>query len=159
VGWQDVMPTLLDLAGVPIPSTVEGLSMVGATRREWLYGEIHEGAHATRMIRCGRYKVVYYATGNHRQLFDLEADPHELHDLSGSAAHATPLEELTQLLMTQLYDGDEEWVQDGQLTGWPNRAFVPGPNRRLSSQRGSHWPPPPRTDMPQIEWHQGEGRR
>jgi arylsulfatase A-like enzyme len=156
VGWQDVMPTLLDLAGVAIPSTVEGLSMVGEQRREWLYGEIYEGAHATRMIRSGRYKLIYYATGHHRQLFDLETDPHELHDLSGSPAYATPLAELTQTLISQLYGGDEAWVQEGQLVGWPNRPFVPGPNRGLTSQRGSHWPPPPRTDMPQIDWHQGE---
>ena len=33
VGLQDIMPTLLDLAGIPIPSTVEGRSMVGDERR------------------------------------------------------------------------------------------------------------------------------
>ena len=32
VGWQDVMPTLLDLAGIPIPETVQGTSMVGDAR-------------------------------------------------------------------------------------------------------------------------------
>src|SRR5690606_41296169 len=46
VGWQDVMPTLLDLAGVPIPPSVEGLSMVGEQRRAYFYGEIDEGAMA-----------------------------------------------------------------------------------------------------------------
>ena len=45
VGWQDVMPTLLDLAGIDIPDTVEGLSMVGEERRSYLYGECGEGAN------------------------------------------------------------------------------------------------------------------
>ena len=40
VGWQDVMPTLLDLAGIEIPDTVEGLSMVSEQTREWFYAEI-----------------------------------------------------------------------------------------------------------------------
>ena len=57
VGWADVMPTLLDLAGIDIPETVEGISMVGEQRRDWFYGEVGEDDHATRMIRDGRYKT------------------------------------------------------------------------------------------------------
>ena len=153
VGWQDVMPTLLDLAGVDIPETVEGISMVGDARREYLYGEVGEGDHATRMIRQGRHKLIYYPVGNRRQLFDVEADPFELRDLSGEAAHEGLLCELTEKLAGELYGGDEEWYVDGALAGRPNRRFKPGPNRGLSSQRGHHWPPPPKTDMQQIFWH------
>lgn len=153
VGWQDIMPTLLDLAGVEIPASVEGLSMVGDQRRAWLYGEIGEDDHATRMIHEGRYKLIYYPVGNCRQLFDLETDPEESIDLSRSPEHAETLDHLTGHLISQLYGGDEAWVQAGHLVGLPGRQFVPGPNKGLSSQRGQHWPPPPKTDMPQIEWH------
>ena len=59
VGLQDVMPTLLDLAGIEIPASVEGLSMVGERRREFLYGEHCEGDNASRMIHDGRYKLLY----------------------------------------------------------------------------------------------------
>jgi arylsulfatase A-like enzyme len=153
VGWQDVMPTLLDLAGIDIPDTVEGLSMVGERRREYLYGEVGEGDHATRMIRQGRHKLIYYPVGNTRQLFDVDADPHEALDLSGSADHAELLEDLTAKLIGELYGGDEAWAEGGNLVGKANRTFKPGPNRGLSSQRGHHWPPPPKTDMQQIVWH------
>ncbi len=153
VGWQDVMPTLLDLAGVEIPDSVEGISMVGEPRREWIYGEVGEGDHATRMIRQGRYKLIYYPTGNCRQLFDVDADPNELSDLAGDAAHAARLDEMTAILIGQLYGGDEAWASEGRLEGKPNREFRQGPNRGLSSQRGHHWPPPPKTDMQQIIWH------
>lgn len=153
VGWRDVMPTLLDLAGVEIPDTVEGLSMVRAEKRDWFYGEIGEDAHATRMIRERRYKLIYYATGNRRQLFDLESDPRELVDLSSDPRYADTLARLTEVLIGELYDGDETWVEDGQLVGLPNRHYGPGPNRGLTSQRGQHWPPPPKSDMPQIQWH------
>ena len=153
VGWQDVMPTLLDLAGVDIPDSVEGISMVGEEKREWLYGEVGEGDHATRMIRHGRRKLIYYSIGNCRQLFDLAADPQELTDLSSDPAHAETLERLTGLLMGEFYGEDETWVENGQLVGRPNQRFHPGSNRGLTSQRGQHWPPPPKSDMSQIQWH------
>jgi arylsulfatase len=156
VGLQDVMPTLLDLCGIPIPPTVEGMSMVGERRRDWLYGEIGEDASATRMVHDGRYKLIYYPVGNHRQLFDLQEDPQEMTDLAGSAAHAAVLERLTGVLIDQLYGGDERWARDGRLEGLPARRFTPGPNKGLSSQRGDHWPPPPKTDMPQIRWHHAD---
>lgn len=152
VGWQDIMPTLLDLAGVQIPDTVEGMSMVGVKKRDWIYGEIDEGLRATRMICDGRYKLIYFATGNRSQLFDLENDPRELKDLAESPDHAETLARLQDALMGQLYGGDEKWIKDGKLVGLPNKTFSAGPNRGLTSQRGAHWPPPPASNMPQIEW-------
>jgi hypothetical protein len=110
------------------------------------------------MIHEGRYKLIYYPVGNCRQLFDLENDPCELNDLSAAPEHAGMLSRLMDLLISQLYGGDEAWVQNGQLIGLPDKHFIPGPNRGLSSQRGVHWPPPPRTDMPQIQWF-SEGKR
>ena len=152
VGWQDVMPTLLDLAGIDIPESVEGMSMVSEQKRDWFYAEIGEDGHATRMIHDGRYKLIYYPVGNYSQLFDLETDPHELSDLASDSAHADTLARLTNHLISQLYGGDEAWVQEGQLVGLPDQVFRSGPNKGLSSQRGNHWPPPPKTDMAQIEW-------
>lgn len=140
VGWQDIMPTLLDLAGLPIPDSVDGQSMISAQRRAWLYGEWGEGHDATRMLRDERYKLIYYPTGNLRQLFDLQEDPHEMRDLAGDPAYGEVLDRLTRLLIDQLYGGDEAWVSDGELIGLPDQPFEPRPNRGLSLQRGLHWP-------------------
>jgi arylsulfatase A-like enzyme len=140
VGLQDVMPTLLDLAGIPIPSTVEGLSVVGEQRRGSLYSEFGEGKNATRMIHNGRFKLIYYAAGNRVQLFDLQEDPEEVHDLAGSPSHIGIREELIQLLLKELYGSDMSWVRSGKLVGLPNQPYDAKPNRDLTHQRGTHWP-------------------
>ncbi len=143
VGWQDVMPTLLELAGIPVPGSVEGKSMVAAERRPYLFGEVGEGPMATRMVRKDQYKLIYYATGNRFQLFDLDADPLEMHDLSASQEHAQLRQTLIAHLLDELYGSDEEWLLDGELVGLPQREWQPAQNRELSGQRGLHWPPPP----------------
>jgi arylsulfatase A-like enzyme len=143
VGWQDVMPTLLDLADIPVPAHVDGISMVGEARRGLLYGECGEDSMATRMVHDGRYKLIYYPVGNRLQLFDLERDPNELEDLAGSPIVTKVQERLTQHLITEFYGGDVAWVQAGVLVGLPDRQYTPRPDRGLSGQRGIHWPPPP----------------
>lgn len=142
----DIMPTLLDLAGVDIPRTVDGLSLVGQRRRESLYGEYGEGHEATRMIHDGRFKLIYYAPGNRVQLFDLESDPLELEDLSESDSHGDVRERLTRLLLDSLYGGDIAWVRDGGLVGIPEDTSPSPPDRTLALQRGSHWPIPPQSN-------------
>ena len=64
---------------------------------------------------------------------------------------------LTGELIERLYGGDERWARGDRLEGLPPRRFVPGPNKGLSTQRGDHWPPPPKTDLPQIRWHHEDG--
>ena len=132
----DLMPTLLDMAGIAVPSTVEGSSLLSLDRREFIYGEHWEGDHATRMVRDHRHKLIYYPVGNHLQLFDLADDPREEHDLANSAAHVDLVERLATELVSRLYGDDLAWVSDGTLVGEPDRESVPPRHRDLAGQRG-----------------------
>ena len=93
------------------------------------------------MLHNRRYKLIYYAAGNRFQLFDLDTDPQELTDLIESPEHQKTREELTALLLQELYGADLELVTDGQLTGLSHPP-AEWPDRNLSLQRGTHWPVP-----------------
>ena len=134
--FADIMPTLLDLAGIEIPAHVDRLSLAGAAQRDYLYGEHGEGEGAMRMIRAGHYKLIYYPVGHRFQLFDLEDDPRECADLAGQAQCAQVQRDLTQLLVGELYGADLEWVRDGELAGLPDVEYVPVGDRTFRNQRG-----------------------
>jgi arylsulfatase A-like enzyme len=97
----DVFPTLCDLAGVPIPETVEGKSLLpiiqgaGQGGRDAIFGAYRD---VQRMVRTDRWKLIYYPKVDRTQLFDLKADPDELHDLSGNAKHSRTLAQLRSRL-------------------------------------------------------------
>ena len=148
-GLQDVMPTLLGLCGIPVPGSVEGRSMVADPPRESLYGECNEDDLATRMIRSGDWKLIYYPTGNRTQLFNVANDPRELTDLADDPAHADVRADLTARLIAELHGDDEAWVSDDALVGTPDKQVDRKPNKGLTGQRGLHWPPPPRVDLEQ----------
>jgi arylsulfatase A-like enzyme len=145
VGLQDLMPTLLDLAGIRIPQSCDGISMVGEHRRQTLYGDCLENVSATRMLHDGRHKLIWYPAGNRVQLFDLESDPCELDDLAAHADYAETRARLEQALAEELYGVDLEqgWVKDGRLTGFAVPPYAPKPDRSLTGQRGLHYPQPP----------------
>ena len=136
VELRDIMPTLLEMAGIAIPAPVEGISLLSDIRRDHLYGEHFENDRATRMLRDERYKLIYFPVGNRTQLFDLQDDPDEVHDLAGDPAYTHIVEGLRAKMIPHLYGSDLEWVEDGQLIGFPDKTYVPGPNRGLTGQRG-----------------------
>lgn len=87
-------------------------------------------------LRADNDKLIWYPGGNLLQLFDLDADPHEMLDLAADPDHAPAVQRLTTLLISELYGADLDWVQDGQLVGVPAPDFQPQPNRGLVGQRG-----------------------
>ena len=143
VGLQHIMPTLLDLAGIAIPSTVEGLSMAKNQTRSFLYGECREDSGATRMLHDGRHKLIWYPGGNVFQLFDLELDPRERVDLSDHPDYQTTLLKLQNLLVQNLHGIDLTWVKDGKLIGFVPSTSEFKADRAMSGQRGLHFPSPP----------------
>lgn len=141
VGLQDIMPTLLTLCDIAVPESCDGIPMTGEHQRSTFYGESLEGPLASRMLTDGHFKLLWYPAGNHFQLFDLENDPGEQHDLSRHDALRDVLGQLKQQLLQELYGSDLAWVRDGILTGCESPELIPPVNRGLSGQRGIHFPP------------------
>jgi choline-sulfatase len=115
---EDVMPTLLDLAEVEIPPSVEGRSLVPLLRgesslgREYLHLECAPNFHA---LTDGREKYIWLPATGREQFFDLEADPQELHNLAGDASQQSTLARWRGRLIKELQDRPEGFTDGERL--------------------------------------------
>lgn len=137
VELRDLMPTLLSMCGVPIPSTVEGFDLTTLERRPLLYGECGYDVCDVRMIRDERYKLIYYPYGNRSQLFDLAEDPNECADLATASRNSEVRQRLTRELICNFTDSDRQQFTEGnEMTGQPEAPEVCSTDPTLGSQRG-----------------------
>ena len=113
VELRDVMPTLLELAGAPIPETVEGKSLLHPVEREWLHGEHSLGLDSMHFIVTKRDKYIWYSQTGRELYFDLERDPHETHNAIADEAVQARVAELRGHLIEAL-TGREEGYTDGK---------------------------------------------
>ena len=102
-GLRDIMPTLLDMSGVAVPKSVEGISLRSEKTRDYIYGEYGENSDASRMVRNNTHKLIYYPVGNCFQLFDLENDPHELNNVFEDLEHRYVRDSLMSLLRNSVW--------------------------------------------------------
>jgi arylsulfatase A-like enzyme/predicted Zn-dependent protease len=124
----DLMPTLLELAGVSVPGAVQGRSLLPLARGERLdlvawsetfYPRYHYGWSELEALRDGRFKFI---AAPRPELYDLRADPRETRDLAASdprrvAAFTRALDDLRTRL------------------GTPRAARGPGPVTREVEER------------------------
>ena len=99
---RDLLPTLLELAGLPQvdcdgKSQVRVLLGQKATEHNFTVGYFRD---SQRMIRTNRWKLIQYPLVNRTQLFDLQNDADEKHDLASLPEH----KELKIHLAAQLAD-------------------------------------------------------
>jgi arylsulfatase A-like enzyme len=135
----DFAPTFLDAAGLPVPASMQGRSLLpelrGRPPSDWrtsmYYRYYHDpGDHNTRAhygVRTLTHKLLYFWKKNQWELFDLGSDPFELHNLYGEPGQ----EQLTATLRTELLRlkealGDTDQLAQEQL---PNG--VDGPVAKL----------------------------
>ncbi len=109
---HDVFPTILDLAGLEIPSGCEGASLApaltgrDAEMRDCVFGAFQRSQSlgsddsTQRMVRRGNLKLIEarLAGRTHRQLFDLSVDPWETRNLAGDPAYAAELADMRRVL-------------------------------------------------------------
>lgn len=109
----DIMPTLLEAANLPVPEYVQGKSLLPllegekspGQHRPFVRCEYHDAlkkphhTHAN-MIFDGRYKLTVYHGLQVGELYDLQEDPHELHNLWNE----TSAEEIKYELMKSCFD-------------------------------------------------------
>lgn len=108
---MDYAPTFLDLAGLPIPQDMQGVSLLpllkGENPADWrksLYYHYYEypAEHSVCRhygVRTERYKLMhFYKDIDSWELFDLQEDPTEMHNLYGQPGTT----EITQKLKAEL---------------------------------------------------------
>ncbi len=125
---EDLMPTLLDLCDISVPSTVEGASLkpflVGKPPpafREFVPLEHSGGWHA---LTDGREKYIWHSRTGAEQFFDLVADPQERRDLAPSCEERVA--PWRALLIERLANRPEGFAENGKLKpGHPHRAVIP----------------------------------
>ena len=117
VSLADLFPTFLEIAGIELPPPLftHGHSLVplliGQDDR-FQGGDVFcefEGEgwnHPRAFVRSGRYKYVYNHTADCR-LYDPQADPHEMQDLSDDPVLAEVRQRLHQRITDEWGDGDE----------------------------------------------------
>ena len=123
---RDVMPTLLSCAGLPIPDSVEGYSLLPIARGakpEWrphLHGEHVLFGQSLQWVTDGHEKYIWFSGSGHEQLFDLDSDPDELYDLAREPSSAERKAYWRRVLIEELI-GREEGFTNGQklITGRP----------------------------------------
>ncbi|MBS5951629.1 MAG: DUF4976 domain-containing protein [Clostridium sp.] len=120
VELMDIMPTLLDCAGIEIPNTVDGYSLKdliedeGNTKwRECIHGEHAYGEDSNHYITNGKHKYIWFSQTGKEQYFDLEKDPHELKDLINEEDYQENINHFRELLISEL-EGREEGYTDGE---------------------------------------------
>jgi N-acetylglucosamine-6-sulfatase len=104
----DVAPTLLDLAGLPIPAWMQGRSFAPVLasrdapgREAWLYEHFPDYPYPVPRIRAVRtptHKYVEYEGGMKPELYDLAADPREKRNLIGAPEGDAALPRMKGLL-------------------------------------------------------------
>ena len=98
----DLLPTLCDYAGLPVPPGVVGRSLRravedGGPGPEYVVTELHPDdedlAFSARIVVSERHKYAAFSEGRPREmLFDLEADPGETRNLAADTSHRRVLD-------------------------------------------------------------------
>ena len=116
----DIAPTLLAIAGIDIPDNYDGLSLLDIlsdhTIRTAIKGECYR---KNKKITTGgmfvvdrRFKYVWNSWTGQEFLFDLESDPHELHDISKVLEYGEALRRLRCEVIREYASRPEDGMLD-----------------------------------------------
>jgi arylsulfatase A-like enzyme len=109
--FWDFLPTCAELAGVALPKSLDGVSIVPAltgrqqSRHDYLYWEFHErGFH--QAVRMDDWKAVRFGLGKPLELYDLKTDIGEQQNIA--AAHPEVVKRIEHILV-QARTESEYW--------------------------------------------------
>ena len=132
----DLAPTFLDLAGLPVPTSMQGRSIApllkGESPADWrkavYYRYYHSPGHhntaAHYGVRTATHKLIHYWKKGAYEMFDLSKDPTEQHNLLFDPAEAKQPEIAAKFeeLKTEIARLQKEYKDDGQYADpktWP----------------------------------------
>ena len=100
VSLMDIYPTLAELAGLPVPSHVEGRSLLPLLKdpdAERVSAAVTTSGFRNHSVRGERYRYTRYSDRS-EELYDLATDPHEWNNLIGETGHSAIRDALAKWL-------------------------------------------------------------
>ena len=143
VELRDIMPTILNAAGVDIPKTVDGQSVVPLTQqpdpnwRPYLHGEhctCYSHEQEMQYVTNGKRKLIWLPRIDELQFFNLEEDPGECHNQIDQPEYQAEVAEWKGYLIAELAARDCGWVVDGELVSPPPEAPLISPYKNVRWQ-------------------------
>ncbi len=105
VEFVDIYPTLADLAGLPPPKNLAGASLrplLDDPLHPWnrpAFTQVQRGAFPGYSVRTERWRYIEWDDGQRgSQLYDHDADPQELNNLTSDPKHAKVLVEMKSMI-------------------------------------------------------------
>ena len=101
----DLVPTLLDCAGIPAPYPLQGRSFLGLvenTDYAKRFSALTE-MNGWKTVRTDRFRYVAEADGR-ESLFDLESDPGAYHNVAGEPGYRQALADARRELIARLIE-------------------------------------------------------
>ncbi|MFC2141658.1 sulfatase [Acidobacteriota bacterium] len=129
INTPDILPTLLSLAGIEVPETIEGEDLSGTILnrksdedRAALFMNVSPfdfpDRQAFRGIRTSRHTYVRHPDGPWL-LYDNQVDPYQMKNLVGADEHSALQKELEDKLQSKLQQtGDEFHLKEHYLEEW-----------------------------------------
>jgi len=108
---EDIMPTLLQLAGIAHPAGIDGINLVPVLQgddsviRECLHFEhapLYSAEQSFHALTDGRFKYIWRPNDGTEQLFDLQKDPKEERNLAANPEAFNTLEQWRARLVQKL---------------------------------------------------------
>jgi arylsulfatase A-like enzyme len=99
---MDLAPTALDLAGIPVPDSMQGQSVVSTALDEMAHtpaSSLTQNGTMARGLKSGRYRFIHSGVG-HMELYDEIEDPREHTELVGKRPIA--LRQMRNILSLQV---------------------------------------------------------
>ena len=133
---RDVLPTFLDAAGARPATALDGASLLDLLRGDnpaWrpyidLEHDIcYDKSNHWNALTDGKTKYIYDAFSGGEQLFNLETDPQENHDLANVPEHAATLAQWRDRLIAHLAPRGDAWVREDHLVTRP-QSILYSPN-------------------------------
>ena len=127
VDLADIMPTILSMAGIEIPQSVEGDDILSPTviekrKDHTLYGQSLERHY---MVLSNNIKYLYTVLGGRELLFDLKNDPYEQHNLLNDPNYAKELKDARKKFVKHMEKYTPSKVKDGKIITEPT---IEGPD-------------------------------
>jgi len=100
VSLMELYTTLVELAGLEMPTHLEGISLVPLLEnpaRAWDRPAVSTNGFRNHAVSTNRYRYLRYADGS-EEFYDLQTDPNEWHNLAGDPQFSSVQAELAEWL-------------------------------------------------------------